>query len=143
MERSYTDIHHGIRSLAVMRTLALRSGNPSERGCPTGRLRAPEAAILVITSGRGGVKSQSFPGNRWAVLPGVERLRKWPKSAFNGATTAIHRESQSPCCRAIMGQLSIGAGFHTFLRRARNRKLRLHHRAAYCLGKHPDPFRRY
>ena len=67
---------------------------------------------------RGGVKSQSFPGNRLAVLPGVERLRKWPKFALHGGTAALHRESQSPCSRAIMGQLAIGAGFHTFLRRA-------------------------
>src|ERR1019366_2017669 len=50
--------------------------------------------------------------------PGVERLRKWPKFAFHWGTAALHRESQSPCCQAIMGQLSIGAGFHTFLRRA-------------------------
>src|SRR5450759_2994340 len=119
MERSCTDIHHGITDLAAPRTLASRSGDPSERGCPTGRLRAPEAGTLdVITSSRGRAESQSFPGDRWVVLPGVERLRKWPKTAFHRATTAIHRESRSPNCRGIMGQLSIGGGVHTFLRSA-------------------------
>ena len=118
MERSFTDIHHGIIGLAAPRTLASRSGNPSERGCPTGRLRAPEAGTLCDHLSWGRAKSQSFPGHRWVVLPGVERLRKWPKTAFHRTTTAIHRESRSPSCRAIMGQLSIGGGFHTFLRRA-------------------------
>src|ERR1035438_5051862 len=118
MERSCTDIHHGIINLATLRTLASRSGNPSERGCPTGRLRGPEAGTLCDHLSRGRVKSQSFPGNRWVVLPGVERLRKCPKSAFHRATTAIPWERQSPCCRAIMEQLSIGGGVHTFLRRA-------------------------
>ena len=78
--------------------------------------RKPEP--FVITSSRGMAESQSFPGDRWVVLPGVERLRKWPKTAFHRATTAIHRESRSPNCRGITGQLSIGGGFHTFLRRA-------------------------
>ena len=101
------------------RERSLRGAEIHQRGGgPTGRLWTPEAGALVITSGAGGVKTQSFPGNRWAVLPGVERLRKWPKFAFHWGTAALHRESQSPCCQAIMGQLSIGAGFHTFLRRA-------------------------
>jgi hypothetical protein len=78
---------------------------------------ADELGITERPRGEG-VKSQSFPGNRLAVLLGVERLRKWPKFAFHGGTAALHRESQPPCRRAIMGQLSIGAGFHTFLRRA-------------------------
>ena len=103
------------------RERSLRGAEIHQRGGgPTGRLWTPEAGALVITSGAGGVKTQSFPGNRWAVLPGVERLRKWPKFAFHWGTAALHRESQSPCCQAIMGQLSIGAGFHTFLRRAEN-----------------------
>src|ERR1019366_5589176 len=114
-----TDIHHGISSLAAMRTLASMSGNPSERGWPTGRLRAPPPGALPITLGVGEVKTRSFLGNRWAVLPGVERLSKWPKLAFHGVTAVPRQESLSSCRQAIMGQRSIGAGFHTFLRRAR------------------------
>ena len=52
------------------------------------------------------------------MLPGVERLSKWPKLAFHGVTAVPHQESLSSCRQAIMGQRSIGAGFHTFLRRA-------------------------
>jgi hypothetical protein len=52
------------------------------------------------------------------VLPGVERLAKWPKLAFHGGTAVLHRESLSLCRQAIMGQISIGVGSHTFLRRA-------------------------
>src|SRR5450759_4317517 len=120
MERSCTDIHHGIRNLAAMRTLASRSGNPSERGYPTGRgrVRAPQTGALPVTSDVEKVKSQSFPGNRWAVLTGVERLAKWPKPAFHGETAVLYRESLSFWRQSIMGQQSIGAGFHTFLRRA-------------------------
>src|ERR1017187_1145096 len=113
-----TDIHHGISSLATMRALASMSGDPSERGWPTCWLRAPPPGALPITLGVGEVKIRSFLGNRWAVLPGVERLSKWPKLAFHGVTAVPHQESLSSCRQAIMGQRSIGAGFHTFLRRA-------------------------
>src|ERR1017187_6733552 len=113
-----TDIHHGISSLATMRALASMSGDPSERRWPTCWLRAPPPGALPITLGVGEVKIRSFLGNRWAVLPGVERLSKWPKLAFHGVTAVPHQESLSSCRQAIMGQRSIGAGFHTFLRRA-------------------------
>ena len=66
-----------------------------------------------------------------AVLLGVERLRKWPKFAFHGGTAALHRESQPPCRRAIMGQLSIGVGFHTFLRRAGNIRMLINRGRGY------------
>src|ERR1019366_3784900 len=79
---------------------------------------APPPGALPITLGVGEVKIRSFLGNRWAVLPGVERLSKWPKLAFHGVTAVPHQESLSSCRQAIMGQRSIGAGFHTFLRRA-------------------------
>src|ERR1017187_4753109 len=113
-----TDIHHGISSLATMRALASMSGDPSERRWPTCWLRAPPPGALPITLGVGEVKIRSFLGNRWAVLPGVERLSKWPKLTFHGVTPVPHQESLSSCRQAIMGQRSIGAGFHTFLRRA-------------------------
>src|ERR1039458_2837909 len=97
-----TDIHHGISSLATMRTLASMGGDPSEKEWLTCRLRAPPPGALPITLGVGEVKTRSFPGNRWAVLPGVERLSKWPKLAFHGGTVALHRESLSLCRQAIM-----------------------------------------
>src|SRR5674476_852730 len=60
MDRSCTDIHHGIISLAAPRTLASRSGNPSERGCPTGRLRRRKPVPFVITSAGGGQRASRF-----------------------------------------------------------------------------------
>ena len=60
MERSCTDIHHGIKDLAALRTIASRSGDPSERGCPTGRLRRRKPVPFVISSAGGGQRASRF-----------------------------------------------------------------------------------
>src|ERR1039458_8644720 len=60
LESFCTVTHHGIRNLASMRTLASRSVNPSERGCPSCRLRAPQTGALPVTAGAEKVKSRSF-----------------------------------------------------------------------------------
>ena len=64
------------------------------------------------------IKGWSFPGNGWAVFTGVERLAKWRKLAFHAESAVLTRNRYPSDRQAIIGQLSIGAGFRTLLRRA-------------------------
>src|ERR1039458_3564927 len=118
MERSCADTHHGIISLAAPRTLASSSGNPSERGARPADFTRRKPVPFVITSAGGGERASRFQETVGLCFPAWNASVSGPKPAFHRATTAIHWESQCPCCWAIMGQLSIGAGFHTFLLRA-------------------------
>src|SRR5674476_755438 len=108
MDRSCTDIHHGIISLAAPRTLASRSGNPSERGCPTGRLRRRKPVPFVITSAGGGQRASRFQDTAglwflaWnASVSGPSPISTGQRRPFTG-----NRD------------LPTAGRFHTFLRRA-------------------------
>src|ERR1019366_6140332 len=78
--------------------------------CLTSRLHTTEADAFAITSAGGEVKSRSFPGNRWAVLPGVERLVSGPSSLSTGGRAPFTGNRDLPAAGRSGGNCPLAWG---------------------------------